>query len=127
MLQRQRRYDPEGKRRPLEACVRPQVSIAGLALKVVVYANGMRALDLHPALSGWLTRHRVNVQLNEAVFSPSDENGENFWWLEAPKQGAKERPVPAMAEMMARLSAYARKQRLPALSSLDEDAPLTCA
>jgi transposase len=34
-----RRYDPEGKRRLIEACLLPGASIAGLALKAQVNAN----------------------------------------------------------------------------------------
>ncbi len=34
-----RRYDPEGKRRLMEACLLPGASIAGLALKAQVNAN----------------------------------------------------------------------------------------
>jgi len=34
-----RRYDPAGKRRLIEACLRPEASIAGLALKAQVNAN----------------------------------------------------------------------------------------
>ena len=34
-----RRYDPDGKRRLIEACLRPGASIAGLALRAQVNAN----------------------------------------------------------------------------------------
>lgn len=42
-----RRYDPEGKRRLIQACLRPGASIAGLALRAQVNAN-----QLHKWIDG---------------------------------------------------------------------------
>jgi integrase/recombinase XerD len=57
-------------------------------------------------------------------FVRRDGNGEERWWLEVMGKGAKERLVPATAEMMAELSAYRRERGLPALPSEAEDTPL---
>lgn len=60
-----RRYDPAGKRKLIEACLRPGASIAGLALKAGVNAN-----QLHK----WIRlREQANVAavMHDAEAAPS--------------------------------------------------------
>jgi transposase len=48
-----RRYDPQSKRKLIEACLQPGVSVAGLALKAGVNANLLRRwIKLHEQRSG---------------------------------------------------------------------------
>lgn len=52
-----RRYDPAGKERLIDACLRPGVSLAGLALQHGVNANLLRK---------WVARRRLRPEGSEA-------------------------------------------------------------
>ncbi|WP_415867752.1 IS66-like element accessory protein TnpA [Burkholderia ubonensis] len=64
------RYDPEGKRKLIEACRRPGASLAGLALKAGVNANQLRKwVQLHERREGAAVAHD-DVEKTPSAFVP---------------------------------------------------------
>jgi transposase len=64
-----RRYDPEGKRRLIEACLQPGASIAGFALRAEVEAN-----QLHK----WIRLHgRADTARAARTASPRNSSSRN--------------------------------------------------
>jgi transposase len=65
-----RTFDPDGKRRLVEACLRPGASLAGLALKAGVNANQLRKwVDMYRKASAVAGSPRT-IEAESAAFVP---------------------------------------------------------
>ncbi|WP_250508148.1 MULTISPECIES: transposase [unclassified Caballeronia] len=126
-----RRYDPEGKRRLIQACLRPGASIAGLALRAQVNANQLHKwIRLHEKANS-ARAARNTVEPSAAAFIPvlAIEPGSTRPALELAKLPASSSPKqPATASRpTARLSAHLPNGVRVELECSRHDAPLVTA
>jgi transposase len=85
-------YDPEAKRELIEACLRPGVSVARMALQHGVNANLLRT---------WMTRHRREHELVDrpALAMMVASGGSAFVPVVAAKAPARSQPVRFCAQL----------------------------
>src|ERR1700751_1587469 len=99
-------FDPEDKRRLIEACQRPGVSVSGLALKAGVNANQLRK---------WVKRESGQIE------EPADAHAPAFVSVEEPAAPRPARPEPLPAPT--RAETERASQRPPWPSRLIADLP----
>ena len=117
-----RRYDPEGKRRLIQACLRPGASIAGLALRAQVNANQLHKwIRLHEKANS-ARAARNTVESSAAAFIPvlAIEQGS------APPASSHKQPATA-SRPTARLSAHLPNGVTVELECSRHDATLVAA
>jgi transposase len=119
-----RTFDPDGKQRLIEACLRPGVSISGMALKAGINANQLRK---------WILRSRQQVQL-PAVIATNEPTPPAFMPVHrvdsAPpltnqRHAAAHSPAPSAS--LARLSAHLSNGTTVELECTGQDAALVAA
>lgn len=126
-----RSFDPDGKRRLVEACLRPGASLAGLALKAGVNANQLRKwVEMYRKVSVVTGPPRM-IESEPSAFVPVVTIGTTTLKSAEPTESLTIRrdspPAPMSASSQARLSV-----RLPNGVAIDlecsvQDAPLVKA
>jgi transposase len=126
-----RSFDPDGKRRLVEACLRPGASLAGLALKAGVNANQLRKwVEMYRKVSAVTGPPRM-IESEPSAFVPVVTIGTTTLKSAEPTESLTIRrdspPAPMSASPQARLSV-----RLPNGVAIDlecsvQDTPLVKA
>jgi transposase len=119
-----RTFDPDGKRWLIEACLRPGVSISGMALKAGINANQLRKWILRSRKQGQLPAVMDTIESTPPAFMPVHQ-------VDGPpplthkRHAAAHSPVPLASP--ARLSARLSNGVMVELECTGQDAALVTA